>query len=1100
MSSPQSQVNCTVSASGRICLRNVGYDLVHWLVLAFGCIPLLWAAVAAPVYAQGEPVPLGADVQLEVHVLGSRGGPVTNAKVVQMYTTTQGTEVSRPITYTHRGGGRYTATVSARKHRSGRYRYTYQVQAPGYARYTGIHKYSIDESESVRLVHNNYYTRCNRAWSDDRRWWTSSPWVNCYIAPDQLIETFGAVEKEFQVRPAPPESRFPEQIPDLWRTFHVRRPLPALGYPTDRIPLARQNAYENLIEAMVLAPARSQALLDYPVLYQSLKTEIQKNNGSGLRRLASGQGTAAEIIGESTATGSEITSAADLVGDVATLLELGVDLSEAVRRGYLDAILRILIYRSELNRSSTWALKHLEALARRSSLQNDPVFFAALDAVKAKVQERRTMSLNDLAERFQRQRALEVWESVLLGAGAKKAALAAAKGLAILGGKSAGAVALGTGPAAAAIAVAVLAVDAVESAADRDAQRLRMLMAPLLDALLRQYPDGSPRVNIANLSCEDDPKWREPLATFDISSAGPALLSEGPSIPVNIQSLSRQDRWGILMRLQLGLLFNEVRRSYVTGEKASWIASAWGRVADTWNREQAAYESCMAAVSNKKVEHAGTLFKQVASSLRADRSPTRSPIDASMNLALILDSSGSMSDSDPSDLRIDAARMVVDRLGSSATASVIDFDSDAHILVSGANAVGQRDQLKRAVERIDSDGGTDIGSALAKTADSFGRSRSDRKVGILLTDGRGDYNGEIKPFEKNGWCLYTVALGNKPNLKLLRSLTEKTCGQYIKATTAEDVSRGFGRVISDVDRAPLIASFQGEIKPGETIRHKIQVDGMTKDLRALLTWPGSSMDVTVLDPQERMVSQDVAKGKTYAVTQARSVTPGTYTVQVTAQQMNSSTEPYWIQVSGVSPLRPVVKRFPTAVRPRAESKIQIRIPSASVQTQSIRAEGTIVNRSMDIRTGSDSPSRSFSLTRQRQDDSLEFQGFLPALSDPGDHQVMVRIRGRTSSGEPFQRLVDRIYTVSPDAKMTTPTIERAMGTNLVIRGARTFGLQPGLTVYVHDPQGRRVARGILVNMRGNTASVSLQGVHSAQPITSQHTIRLDPEQWRADVP
>jgi hypothetical protein len=122
------------------------------------------------------------------------------------------------------------------------------------------------------------------------------------------------------------------------------------------------------------------------------------------------------------------------------------------------------------------------------------------------------------------------------------------------------------------------------------------------------------------------------------------------------------------------------------------------------------------------------------------------------------------------------------------------------------------------------------------------------------------------------------------------------------------------------------------------------------------------------------------------------------------------------------------------------------------------------------------------------------------MQEQGDHRVRIELTGQTRQGRPFQRVVDRTYTVTPDAEVTQPVILRAMGTHLMLRGARTFGLQTGLTVYVHDPQGRRVARGVLTNITGNTAAVNLQGVHSGEPITSQYTIRFNMQQWRSDQP
>jgi Mg-chelatase subunit ChlD len=506
----------------------------------------------------------------------------------------------------------------------------------------------------------------------------------------------------------------------------------------------------------------------------------------------------------------------------------------------------------------------------------------------------------------------------------------------------------------------------------------------------------------------------------------------------------------------------------------------------------------MAAVSEKKVKRAAALISEIVSAELESRGDAAQP--EGVNLSLILDSSGSMTENDPDELRIDAAKMIVDQLPPAAAVSIVDFDGSAETLVSTSGVspsrqntltASGRPQVKEAIERIDADGNTHIGRALKEGARTLRDNARLQNVALLLTDGKGEYDGEVRSYRENGWCLYTIALGSEPNLQLLRSLADSTCGKYMKATSAIDVSREFGQVLNDIQETPLLATRQGELKPNESVRHTVSVDETVEDLRLQLTWPGSSMGLQLTGPNGRPVETTGSHGETYVVARAEDVASGEYSVEVNAQQVGSAGEPYWLQVSGASSLRPEIAQFPTSVRPGRTAPIQVELPAAVVRPQSVQAEATQYANAGGTR-------KSLSLTRRQRGDTLSFVGQLPPANTEGDRRVVVRITGNTQGGSSFRRVVDRTYTVTPDAEITRPTIKRVIGTQVVLRGARAFGLQPGLTIYVQAPDGRRVGEGIITSTDGSRATVDLQAIMGAKEITPQYAISYDPIQWRAD--
>lgn len=80
-----------------------------------------------------------------------------------------------------------------------------------------------------------------------------------------------------------------------------------------------------------------------------------------------------------------------------------------------------------------------------------------------------------------------------------------------------------------------------------------------------------------------------------------------------------------------------------------------------------------------------------------------------LDLAFVLDSSGSMSWNDPHGLRKQAAKNFVDALLPEDRAAVVDFDWTARIL---QGLTSDKMAVKRAIDRIDDAGATNIADGI----------------------------------------------------------------------------------------------------------------------------------------------------------------------------------------------------------------------------------------------------------------------------------------------------------------------------------------------------------------------------------------------------
>ncbi|WP_028548259.1 S-layer homology domain-containing protein [Paenibacillus sp. UNC451MF] len=194
-----------------------------------------------------------------------------------------------------------------------------------------------------------------------------------------------------------------------------------------------------------------------------------------------------------------------------------------------------------------------------------------------------------------------------------------------------------------------------------------------------------------------------------------------------------------------------------------------------------------------------------------------------VDYAFIIDSSGSMSWNDPSDLRKKAVTDLVYNLNYNSSSSmvnetvtvlgnvytnsvhsesdraaIIDFDNWAQ-LYSTFSADGAT--VASAVYQIDSSGGTNIFSGLQLAYEQFDKNGdpNHRFVAVLLTDGQDspgikDWN-MIQTAYGKGVMLVTMGLSQEVDKLYLEKMALLGGGQYFQVLTAEELEASFKTVV-----------------------------------------------------------------------------------------------------------------------------------------------------------------------------------------------------------------------------------------------------------------------------------------------------------------
>ncbi len=173
-----------------------------------------------------------------------------------------------------------------------------------------------------------------------------------------------------------------------------------------------------------------------------------------------------------------------------------------------------------------------------------------------------------------------------------------------------------------------------------------------------------------------------------------------------------------------------------------------------------------------------------------------------INIAFVIDSSGSMFYNDPNGLRREVTHKFIDRLTDNDMAAVIGFNYKATIL---EQFTSNKEKLHDAVDKIRSGGGTSIGSAVSTAYDLFNSLDNNRKEKfpkflILLTDGDGDYSEEYTILAKKaGIKIYTIGLGNGVSENLLKDIAKGTDGEYFHAKDASKLNKIFEKIADKTD-------------------------------------------------------------------------------------------------------------------------------------------------------------------------------------------------------------------------------------------------------------------------------------------------------------
>lgn len=260
-------------------------------------------------------------------------------------------------------------------------------------------------------------------------------------------------------------------------------------------------------------------------------------------------------------------------------------------------------------------------------------------------------------------------------------------------------------------------------------------------------------------------------------------------------------------------------------------------------------------------------------SVAAVTPPPPSRDSAASATVLVVDVSGSMGEDWRGGVKIDsarsAARSVINMVAqesqvgqSDHQVAIVAFTDDARLELG---LTTDYDVAHQTVDRLIPLDRTNLGTGLQVANQALASIPADvQKIIILLSDGLTNEGmsstqilaGPVQEASQRGTCIYTVGFGDPGDLDegLLRNIAAGAgCGEYHYASAPADLERVYVR-LRHQSLGTVLDEFEGQIAQGETVDvGQVEVLRIHGELYITLHWPGSELDLIVVDPRGRQV-------------------------------------------------------------------------------------------------------------------------------------------------------------------------------------------------------------------------------------------------------
>lgn len=428
------------------------------------------------------------------------------------------------------------------------------------------------------------------------------------------------------------------------------------------------------------------------------------------------------------------------------------------------------------------------------------------------------------------------------------------------------------------------------------------------------------------------------------------------------------------------------------------------------------------------------------------------------SIVFILDSSGSMKESDPDNMRINALAALADEMNLFDKTYIIDFDDEVRWVNPDNFYQPDYDRLRQELFSVDSDGGTNIGQALEFTSELLQRESDNNDITVvLLSDGMGDYSGQSEWFTRSGIQVYTISLLDNINEKLLNDIARQTNGIYFKAHSEFDIIDAYYSITSRLNSMSIICKDRSR-RTG-LVKNTFVLEPGVSLLKISVFSNNSVSDVSFIPPGSSIISNQNSNRESsfYYGKKIENPAAGLWTIQYIVKNGNHTLTSE-SQLMVLATAKPVVCYSARSVNNNSIQLIENQTPGVG--------DIKITRRNLNVITP-------LNRTIKVETSEGEDVNFYPP-DGPGTYKFDMQLNG-TLNEHPFERFLTFSVLNSNDNQLVPPGIKEMIGNTIEIENdANRSEIGDIYLLYCIEPTNERlISKGVVTSTGSNTCTVEL---------------------------
>ncbi|MBH5318392.1 VWA domain-containing protein [Paenibacillus sp. GSMTC-2017] len=182
------------------------------------------------------------------------------------------------------------------------------------------------------------------------------------------------------------------------------------------------------------------------------------------------------------------------------------------------------------------------------------------------------------------------------------------------------------------------------------------------------------------------------------------------------------------------------------------------------------------------------------------------------DIVLVIDNSGSMTETDPNNDRYKAAKGLIAEMNKEKRVAIVTFAdaSELYMPFVSAGTVEEKNKIYEVMDSITAtEGGTNYSAALQTALDVIKEKQFAERgtMAILLSDGfsESDITAQINEFQNQNIALHTIGLkiGNDQGVALLQDIADSTGGRYYDVSKSDGLAAAFSDIYMTIDNRML---------------------------------------------------------------------------------------------------------------------------------------------------------------------------------------------------------------------------------------------------------------------------------------------------------